>query len=140
MSFLHPNSALMLCREFREYSALVTRVPQIARVRRGRFLLASTTVSGYPTVVSQHLPRPGIGGGGMGGAGGCGGVDCTVLSFLGSYCCLLLVFCFCSSCCLLLVFCFCSSCCLLLHFCLCSSCFGLVVLLISIGISFTCGV
>ena len=44
------------------------------------------------------------------------------------------------SCCLLLIFCFCSSCCLLLHFCFCSSFLGLVVLLISIGISFTFGV
>ena len=63
-----------------------------------------------------------------------------MLSCLGRSCCLLLDFCFCSSCCLILLFGFCSSCSLLLHLCFCPSFLGLVVLLISIGISFTCGV
>ena len=145
MSFLHPKMLLCFTRVPRIFDS-VARFPQIARVWRPLVWKAVLAVLCWLALlsvviqlpVSVHIPSPGIGGGGMGGAGGCGGLDCTVLSCLGRSCCLLLIFCFCSSCCLLLHFCFCSSCCLLLHFCFCSWFLGLVVLLISIGISFTC--
>ena len=78
MSFLYPKMLLCFTGVPRILD-LVTRVPQIARVRRplawkAVFCWLVLLLVAIRLLASVYIPSPGIGGGGMGGAGGCGGL------------------------------------------------------------------